>query len=80
METFNKSGVEIIRQAGAKKGLRTDRQIAKAIGISYQTFSRKINGHADFTLKEIGSLRDQLDLSRNQIYLIFFASENEKNS
>lgn len=64
--------IEALRMYAAKQGLRTDRQIAEALGISYQSYSRKINGHTDFSFKELCDLRDSLRLNKSQFYALFF--------
>ena len=45
-----------IGQAGASKNA-----IAKRAGIPLTTFSRKINGHGDFTIRELGMIAEALE-------------------
>lgn len=80
MEALSENAIGTIRQAAAKKGLRTDRQIAEILGISYQSFSRRINGHINFTVSEIRCLHDKLGLTKGQVYSIFFGDPIEKKS
>lgn len=46
---------EIIREAMADRGFSIA-EVASRIGIGRQTFSRKLNGHVDFSASEITSL------------------------
>lgn len=48
-----------IRERTAKEGL-TQAAAARALGIGRQTFSRKINGHSDFSVSELARLADFL--------------------
>lgn len=48
--------VGIVRKGSSKSSL------AKSAGIPLTTFSRKINGHGDFTLRELGDIAKALDL------------------
>ncbi|MBT8161048.1 MULTISPECIES: helix-turn-helix domain-containing protein [Arthrobacter] len=41
--------------------------LAKASGIPRTTFDRKLDGHADFTLKELGQIAQALGLHLGQI-------------
>lgn len=46
---------EIVREAMADRGFSIA-EVASRIGIGRQTFSRKLNGHVDFSASEIMSL------------------------
>lgn len=48
-----------IRERVADHGL-TQASTARALGISRQTFSRKLNGHADFSVSELTRLAEIL--------------------
>lgn len=48
-----------IREAAAEKGL-TQANIARKLGIGRQTFSRKLNGHTDFSVSELVHLAEIL--------------------
>lgn len=48
-----------IRERVADHGL-TQAQAARALGIGRQTFSRKLNGHADFSVSELTRLAEIL--------------------
>lgn len=48
-----------IRERVADRGL-TQAEIARALGIGRQTFSRKLNGHGDFSVSELTRLAEIL--------------------
>lgn len=48
--------VGIVRKGSSKNA------VAKASGIPLTTFSRKINGHGDFSLRELGDIASALGL------------------
>ena len=50
---------ETVRAAIEAQGLSFS-QVAETIGIGRQTLSRKINGHVDFSLSEMGALGELL--------------------
>lgn len=60
----------LLRGKIAEKGY-TQREIAGLIGISYQSFSDKINNKSNFKVSEIIKLCDILDISDKDRY--FFA-------
>jgi len=41
--------------------------LARASGLAPSTFNRKLDGHAEFTLKELGQIADALDLELKDI-------------
>lgn len=45
--------------------------LAEHLGITYQTLSKKMNGHVDFTLTELRRIKDRYSLSAEQFYNIF---------
>lgn len=47
-------------------------RLADYLGISYQTLSKKLNNHADFSLTELRLLQQRYDLKAEQIFDIFF--------
>lgn len=50
----------------------TGRNLAKALGISQQAFSHKLNGKADFTQREIQLIKNRYELSPDEVDNIFF--------
>lgn len=46
--------------------------LSEILGITYQTLSKKMNGHVDFTKTEIQLMKDILGLTAEQIDYIFF--------
>ena len=55
-----------------EKGV-TNEMLAGAIGISPQSFSKKLNNHVQFKSREIEKARVYLELSKDQRDAIFFA-------
>lgn len=51
--------------------------LAEALGISYQSISKKVNGHSDFKLGEIQQIKDRYSLSAEEIDYIFFNKETD---
>ena len=49
-----------IRERIAEKGV-TQATVARTLGIGRQTFSRKLNGHNDFSVAELTRLAEALD-------------------
>lgn len=62
---------ELLRQIAAKNGYRTDRQISAQMGICYQTFSRKINGKSDWTLRDIKKAQRVFNINATTAAKIF---------
>jgi lambda repressor-like predicted transcriptional regulator len=50
-------------EAAIHKSRRSHRSVALDSGIALSTFNRKINGHADFYLKEIAQIARALDVA-----------------
>lgn len=46
--------------------------LAKYIGISYQSLNKKLNGHVDFKQSEIKAIKKRYTLDAEQINYIFF--------
>ncbi|MBR1780052.1 MAG: helix-turn-helix transcriptional regulator [Oscillospiraceae bacterium] len=55
----------LLRAAMAEKGM-TQAQLARAIGISPNSLSRKLNGRRDFLLSEVVAISDVLELQAPQ--------------
>ena len=53
--------VGIVRKGSSKNA------VAKSAGVPLTTFSRKINGHGDFTLRELGDIACALGLVLSDI-------------
>lgn len=48
-------------------------ELAKQLGITYQSLNNKLNGRSDFTRKEMQKIIDIYDLSSEETYIIFFS-------
>lgn len=48
-------------------------KIAHIIGVNPATLTRKLNGISDFTRNEIELLRKSLNLTNDEVMIIFFA-------
>lgn len=53
----------------------TEKEFAKALGISKTSLSAKLNGHVEFTQSEIASSVVLLEIPHDSIHILFF---NEK--
>lgn len=62
----NELAAEIVRKGYTKK------KVAEKLGIHRVTFMRKLNGHYEFTLKEIDDMVNILDIPDERIRPIFF--------
>lgn len=47
-------------------------ELAKYLGITYQTLSKKINEHVEFTRLEVRKIKDRYSLTAEQLDYIFF--------
>lgn len=47
-------------------------ELANYLSIAYQTLSKKMNGHVEFTRAEIKKIKDRYNLEAEQIDYIFF--------
>lgn len=47
--------------------------LSEILGVTYQTLSKKMNEHVDFTRKEIKLMKGVLELTAEQVDYIFFA-------
>jgi len=48
------------------------RELAKALGITHVTLSRKLCGKSDFTIDDIENICGLLDIDKNDIGVYFF--------
>lgn len=55
-------------------------EMAKQMGISGNTLSRKINGLTDFNLGEVNKIKAILNLSREDLIAIFFTENVDKKA
>lgn len=51
----------------------TQKDLAKAMGISLSNISRRFNGHMEFSAGEIAFIRDRYSLTDEAVCEIFFA-------
>ena len=58
----------------ARQGV-TSEEMAKNLNISRSSFSRKMNGSADFKLKEVVKISSILNLNKTHQQIIFLDSE-----
>ncbi len=63
----------LLKSIMTKKGYSQSR-VAKKIGITYQTFSAKINNKIEFKVNEVIALCKFLDISTQEKEEIFFGS------
>ncbi len=63
-----------LKAAIARKGF-TIPTLAEAIGISKKTLYMKINGDTSFTQKEISAIATALNLTNDEIIMIFFTEK-----
>ena len=47
-------------------------KLADYLGISYQSISKKLNGHTDFKLTEIRMIKERYNLTAEEVDYIFF--------
>ncbi len=47
-------------------------ELAKYLNITYQTLSKKLNGHVEFTRCEIKKIKTRYNLTAQQVDYIFF--------
>jgi transcriptional regulator with XRE-family HTH domain len=55
------------------KSKLTQREIAKKLGLSFNTVYRKVNGHSEFNASEIQTIGKLLNLNDQEKSAIFFA-------
>ena len=65
-----------LRSLMARKGL-TQNDVARILGISYQTFSYKLNNKVEFRVSEIEALCNLFDITDKDMY--FFCVPNSQN-
>ena len=58
-------------------GIRNQTELAKLLGITRNTLSKKINGPREFKVSEVGTLFAMLRLTPRELDLIFFPEEGE---
>ena len=63
--------VEEFRSICAKRGVRKDYLIAKELGMSPETLSRKLNGKLEFTLPEIKKIRARFSITEQKAGELF---------
>lgn len=61
----------LLRSAMFAKGFNGE-TLAEKLGLSRQSFSYKLNGKRPFTTEEIGVICDLLELTPEQVMMIFF--------
>lgn len=69
----------ILKSHMAMKGM-TNGVLAKHLGLSRQSVSYKINNRRDFKTREIEAIAKLLDLTAEDIMLIFFADTVDNKS
>ena len=47
-------------------------ELAKFLGITYQSLNKKLNSHVDFKRVEVKKIAERYSLDAEQIYYIFF--------
>lgn len=69
----------LLRAALAEHGMN-QAQLAKKIGISSNSMSRKLNGKREFTLSEVVAITEALELEQPQLIFLPMTSQmrNEK--
>lgn len=63
-----------LKAAMARKGISIPR-LAELLGISKKTIYTRFSGDTDFTLKEIKRIAEVLELSDEDILIIFFTEK-----
>jgi len=53
----------------------TAEALCERIGVSPSAFYRKMNGTSEFTQGEISAIANELKLTRDDVFMIFFADE-----
>ena len=56
----------------------TQKELASILGITYQTLNIKINGHKDFTRKELFIIKELFHLTPEQFCYIFFTYDEDR--
>lgn len=64
----------LLKAAMAEKGMN-QAKLAKAIGISANSMSRKLNGKRDFSLSEVAAITEVLELTAPQRIFLPMASQ-----
>ena len=63
-----------------KEKLGSESKLADLLGLSTSSVSAKLNSLVPFSLKEMDTLIQELNIPVNEIYQYFFAKKVEKNS
>lgn len=53
-------------------------ELAELLGLTYQTISIKINGHKDFTLSELKTMKVVFGLTPEMMDYIFFSDDSDE--
>ena len=53
--------------------------LAKYLNIAYQTLSKKLNGHTNFTLTEMKKIKKRYSLCADEIDIIFFRDDEDED-
>lgn len=67
----NMTNKNLLKYHMAQRNFKAN-ELSKAIGVAECTFYRKMNGDSDFTRNEIYTIKEKLELSKNEIFEIFF--------
>lgn len=62
---------KLLKSYFVKNGL-TQEEIAKKVGISYQTLSDKVNNKVQFKVDEVSALCDILEITNDKDNIFFF--------
>ena len=54
---------------------KTQKDLAKALGLSKVSVSKKVNGLLRFSLPEVKKVKDYLDLTNDEVVEIFITNE-----
>ena len=54
---------------------RTQRDLAKALGLSEVSTNKKVNGTIKFSLNEVKKIKEYLDLTNDEVVEIFITNE-----
>ena len=59
---------------------KTQKDLAKALGLSKVSVSKKVNGLLRFSLPEVKKVKDYLDLTNDEVVEIFINEKWDKNN
>lgn len=63
-----------LRAAIARSG-KTNAHLAEKLGITPESFSRKLHGRSQFRLSEVRTLKTELDLADEEVIRVFFCPD-----